>query len=344
VVGDGRQATAITSPMDWTVYILRCADGSLYTGIARDAARRVTVHNAGRGAAYTRARRPVTLLYHEAAPTHSAALRREWAIKSLSRLEKERLLMRRPAATLKRTASPAGFSGFRPAALQFLKQLARNNRREWFEAHRASYESEVREPMKALVEEMDVRLASFAAEITGDPRRSVFRIHRDVRFSRDKSPYKTHVACWLYHHDAGKGVGGEAGGGAGFYFHLEPGQSQIGAGIWMPPRPTLAKIREALTEDARGFERIVMAPAFRRRFGALDTEGMLTRIPRGFRADHPAAEWLRFPSFTVGRSLGDRETFSPRLPATLERGFTALTPFVRWLNTALGYRTLKRRV
>jgi uncharacterized protein (DUF2461 family) len=71
---------------------------------------------------------------------------------------------------------------------------------------------------------------------------------------------------------------------------------------------------------------------------------MLTRLPRGFSEDHPAAAWLRFPSFTVGRSLGDRETLSPRLPATLEREFTALTPFVRWLNAALGYRALKRRV
>jgi uncharacterized protein (TIGR02453 family) len=325
--------------MDWTVYILRCADDSLYTGIARDAPRRVAAHNAGRGAAYTRPRRPVTLVHQEGAPSHSAALRREWAIKQLSREEKERFLMRRGSSP----ATP-GFAGFRPAAVRFLRKLARNNRKAWFEEHRASYDGELREPMQALVEEVDVRLAAFAPEITGDPRRSMFRIHRDVRFSRDKSPYKTHAACWFYHRDAGRGVGGEAEGGAGFYFHFEPGEFLIGAGIWMPPRTTLAKLRDGLTADLAGFERILLAPGFRRRYGPLDTEGMLTRLPRGFGEAHPAARWLRYQSFTVGRSLRADEALSPRLAATLARDFAALTPFVRWLNRALGLRTLERRV
>ncbi len=330
--------------MEWTVYILRCADGSLYTGIARDAKRRVAAHNAGRGAAYTRPRRPVTLIHQEAAPSQSAALRREWAIKRLSRQEKERFLMSRQSASANRPSAAAGFAGFRPAAIRFLRQLARHNRKEWFEEHRARYEGELREPMKALVEEVDVRLAAFAPEITGDPRRSVFRIHRDVRFSRDKSPYKTHAACWFYHMDAGRGVGGETEGGAGFYFHLEPGQFLIGAGIWMPPRTALAKIRDGLTEDVAGFERIVLAPGFRRRYGSLDRESMLTRLPRGFGEDHPAVRWLRYQSFTVGRSLREQEALSPRLGTTLARDFAALTPFVRWLNAALGFRALDRRV
>ncbi len=330
--------------MKWSVYILRCADGSLYTGIARDTKRRVAAHNAGRGAAYTRSRLPVTLLHQEPASTHSAALRREWAIKRLTRKEKEKLVMRRPSASTPPAASAAGFPGFRPAAVRFLKQLARNNRKTWFEEHRASYEEELREPMKALVEEVDVRLAAFAPEITGDPRRSMFRINRDVRFSRDKSPYKTHAASWFYHMDAGRGVGGEAEGGAGFYFHFEPGQHLIGAGIWMPPRTALAKIREALADDVEGFEEIVLAPAFRRRYGPLDTEAMLTRLPRGFGETHPAARWLRYQSFTVGRTLRETEALSPRLATILERDFEALTPFVRWLNGALGFRALDRRV
>jgi uncharacterized protein (TIGR02453 family) len=330
--------------MDWTVYLLRCADGSLYTGIARDAHRRVAQHNAGRGAAYTRPRRPVVLAYTESASTHSAALRREWAIKRLSRREKESLVMSRSSRGAVAPASPSGFAGFRPAAVRFLKQLRRNNRREWFEEHRAHYESELREPMKALVEEVDVRLASFAPEITGDPRRSMFRIHRDVRFSRDKSPYKTHAACWFYHVDAGRGVGGETEGGAGFYFHLEPDQYLIGAGIWMPPKASLSKIRDALSDDVAGFERIVLAPGFRRRYGSLDDEGMLTRLPRGFSESHPAARWLRYPSFTVGRLLRESEALSPRLATTLARDFTTLTPFIRWINGALGFRAFDRRV
>ena len=191
---------------------------------------------------------------------------------------------------------------------------------------------------------MDVRLARFAPEIVGDPHRSTFRIHRDVRFSRDKSPYKTHVACWFYHVDAGRGVGGEAEGGAGFYLHLEPGQCRIGAGIWMPPRPALARLRDALVEELPAFEAIVKAPAFRRRFGGLDMESKLTRMPRGYAVDHPAGAWLRHQSFFVRRFLTDAQALSPRLPATLARDFAALTPFVRWLNMALGYLPLDRRV
>jgi len=143
--------------------------------------------------------------------------------------------------------STTDFRGFTPASMRFLASLKRNNTREWFQAHRDAYERDVRAPLAALVEEMDVRLAELAPEIVGDPKRSLFRIHRDVRFSNDKSPYKTNAACWFYHGDAGRGVGSTTPhGGAGFYFHMEPGRSMIGAGIWMPPRPTLARIRERI--------------------------------------------------------------------------------------------------
>lgn len=230
------------------------------------------------------------------------------------------------------------FTGFRPAALAFFRQLRRNNTRAWFEDHRDSYEGAVRAPLRALVEEMDVRFARFAPEIVGDPRRSVFRIHRDVRFSADKSPYKTHGSCWFYHRDAGRQVGQEAdAGSAGFYFQIAPGDSFLGAGIWMPPRGSLTRIREALVEDHRGFGRVVEAAPVRRRFGRLDRESMLKRMPRGFAEDHPAAGWLRYQSFTLGRQLTEAEVLSPRLAAMLERDFARLTPMVRWLNAALGY-------
>src|SRR5437879_8853133 len=135
---------------------------------------------------------------------------------------------------------------FTTATFRFFRGLARNNAKPWFEAHRADYEGHVREPMRALIEEMDVRLARFAPEITGDPKRSMFRIYRDIRFSKDKSPYKTHAACWFNHRNASHNVGSEAdAGSAGYYFHLQPGQSGLAAGIWMPPRPQLTKLRDA---------------------------------------------------------------------------------------------------
>ncbi len=239
----------------------------------------------------------------------------------------------------------AEFTGFRPAAFRFFRGLARNNKKPWFEANRPIYEGEVRHPMRALIEAMDVELASVTPEIVGDPRRSMFRINRDIRFSPDKSPYKTQAGCWFYHRDAGKKVGQDAdGGGAGFYFHLEPGACFVAGGIWMPARGPLTRIREAIAEHPKALERIVMTPAFRRRFGPLDPSARLTRPPRGFAPDHPAADWLKFQSFTAGAPLTDAQVGSRRLVATLRRDFERLAPLVRWLNGALGYAPARSRI
>src|SRR6185295_4911403 len=146
----------------------------------------------------------------------------------------------------------------------------------------------------------------------------------------------------FHHRNAASKVGGEAeGGSAGFYFHLEPGQSMVGAGLWMPPRPQLNRLRDAIADDPRGFAK--MAKGLERRFGGLDDESKLKRMPRGFPEDHPAAEWLRFQSFTSGRTLTDSQVVGARLPALLEKEFTALLPLVRWLNGALGLRPASSR-
>jgi len=231
------------------------------------------------------------------------------------------------------------FTGFNRRAFTFLTGLERNNRRDWFEANRETYESEVRAPMRALVDEMDSMLGEVAPEFRGDPRRSVFRIHRDVRFSANKSPYKTHIACWLFHEDAGHGVGQEAHGGAGFYLHIQPGECMSGGGLWMPPKPALDRVRKALADDLEGFNSIVTEPRFRRRFGRLSEEAVLTRTPRGYQPDHPAAEWLRYKSFTAGHGLKDSQVASRGLLRTLRTDIEVLLPFVRWLNSALGLRS-----
>lgn len=236
------------------------------------------------------------------------------------------------------------FKGFSRKALTFLRQLKRNNRREWFEENKPVYQESVLAPMRMLVEEMDTRFGRLAPEIVGDPRKSVFRIYRDVRFSRDKSPYKTHAACWFFHRAAGKKVGQVAHeGGAGFYFHLEPGASFLGAGIWMPPSPTLKRLREALVGDLKHFERIASDVKLKRRFGGLSEEERLTRVPRGYAPDHEAGEWLRHVSFTLGRRMSDAEVVSARLPQQLEKDFAVALPLVRWLNDTLGYRAAKTR-
>jgi uncharacterized protein (TIGR02453 family) len=236
------------------------------------------------------------------------------------------------------------FKGFSRQALTFLRQLKRNNRRDWFEENKPAYQEHVLGPMRLLVEEMDTRFGRFAPEIIGDPKKSVFRIYRDVRFSKDKSPYKTHAACWFFHRAAGKKVGQEAHeGGAGFYFHLEPGASFLGAGIWMPPSPTLKRLREAIVGDLKHFERLTTDVKLKRRFGGLSDEGRLTRVPRGYAPDHEAGPWLRHVSFTLGRSVSDTEVLSTQLPRQLEKDFAVALPLVRWLNDTLGYRAAKTR-
>jgi uncharacterized protein (TIGR02453 family) len=238
----------------------------------------------------------------------------------------------------------AGFEGFKPAAFRFLRDLERNNEKAWFEANREVYEREVREPMRRLVETLDARLGSIAPEIVGDPKRSMFRIHRDVRFSRNKSPYKTNAGAWLYHRDAGRKVGRDGeGGGAGFYFHIDPTTCFMAGGMWMPARPALLRIREAIDATPTALARLTSAPAFRRRFNGLSDTAKLQRVPRDFPPDHPAGEWLKLESFTARAMIEPSVITSPRLVDRLCRDFELLVPLVRWLNRALGYQPAKTR-
>lgn len=238
------------------------------------------------------------------------------------------------------------FSGFRPASLTFLRALKRNNRREWFEANRPAFEQEIKGPLKRFVEELDVRFAALAPEFVGDPKSSLFRIHRDIRFSKDKSPYKTHAACWIFHRAPGRGVGQTVDGGAGFYFHLEPGASLVAAGLWMPPRPKLQLVRDAIVDDLAGWEKVVQNRAFVKRFGGLsdDEPGvLLKRLPRGYDPGHPAERWLRFNSFTVSRALTDQDALSPKVVDIAMKDYTLMLPLARWLNRALGFLQSKTR-
>ena len=235
---------------------------------------------------------------------------------------------------------------FSTATLTFLRGLKRHNDRAWFEAHRAEYEAVVKRPMGELIEELDVRLARFAPELVGDAKRSMFRIYRDIRFSPDKSPYKTHASCWLFHRDGSRAVGRAAAGegaGAGFYVQIAPGDSFVGGGMWMPPGDALLKLREAIANDPKRFTKIVTDRRLVRRFGGLSEEAVLRRVPRGFAPDHAAARWLKFQSFVMGRALTDAQAVSARLPVVLEADFRLMLPLVRWINGVLGLRAADRR-
>src|SRR3989442_2882306 len=192
---------------------------------------------------------------------------------------------------------------FSTATLTFLRGLKRHNDRAWFEAHRAEYEAHVKRAMGELIEELDVRLTRLAPEIIGEPKRSMFRMHRDIRFSPDKSPYKTHASCWFYHRDGSRAVGRGAGGegGAGFYFQIAPGDSFVGGGMWMPPRDALIKLREAIAEDPKRIGRIATDRRLVRRVCGFSGKARVRRGARGVSPGQPPGRRVQVPSVGQAR-------------------------------------------
>jgi uncharacterized protein (TIGR02453 family) len=217
---------------------------------------------------------------------------------------------------------------FSADTLAFLSRLKRNNRREWFQPRKAEYEAVVRAPMLAVVERLAVDLRTIAPELTVGPK-SVYRIYRDVRFSENKQPYKTHVAASFWHRTLGKG------GGAGLYFHVAPDGVWIGGGMYAPETAQLHRVREQIAANVQHFRSIVEAPAFKRALdGGLEGE-QLQRVPRGFPKDHEAAEYLRYRQFLAGREHPARFATSPKFYAGVVDVYRRIAPLIRFLNDAL---------
>lgn len=219
---------------------------------------------------------------------------------------------------------------FTPELFRFLAQLKRNNRREWFEANRARYLEHVRDPMLHFIADLAPRLARISPHFVADPAPvggSMFRIHRDVRFAKDKRPYKT-AATARFPHERGKDVHTP-----GWYLHLEPGGVYVGTGIWHPDTPTLNRIRRAIVDDPAAWKRVRTNRALR---AAHEWSGdSLKRPPRGFDADHPFVEDLMRKDIVTFAELDEKDACAPRF---LER-FTTLcrgsAPLVRFLCGAL---------
>jgi uncharacterized protein (TIGR02453 family) len=219
-------------------------------------------------------------------------------------------------------------SPFTRKTLAFLRALKRNNKREWFKAHKEDYDRHVRGPMIDLLARLAGDFSRFAPEIIADPRVCLYRVYRDTRFSGDKSPLKTHVAA----HFPAKGLRRHAG--AGLYVEVAPQWVWMGGGLYMPSTQDLQAIREHIAASHRRLHSIVTSPAFRRAVGELGGE-QLARVPRGYPKDHPAAEYLRFRQFLAGREYDAEFAASPRFYPELVKTFTALMPLVRFLNAPL---------
>jgi uncharacterized protein (TIGR02453 family) len=230
---------------------------------------------------------------------------------------------------------PAAFAGFPPEALAFLRQLKRHNNREWFQKNKETYDQKVKAPMVELVLALGREMKQFAPEMLADPARAIYRIYRDTRFSPDKTPYKTHIAAVF----TPRGL--EKHNCAGLYFHVSPGEVEIAGGVYLPEPQVLRAIREQIAAQHKKLRSIVEAPEFRKRFGKPWGE-QLTRAPKGFPPDHPAADLLRYKQLLADVARPPELAESSKLFPTLVSHFRAMMPLVRFLNEPLT-RQLRNR-
>lgn len=216
---------------------------------------------------------------------------------------------------------------FTPKTIAFLRALKKNNDRAWFHARKAEYETHVRGPMVAVIEQLAKDLKSFAPEIVADPKVSMFRQWRDTRFSHDKTPLKTNVAATFPNRTLGRM------NGAGLYFEVAPTWVWIGGGIYAPDTSQLQLVREHIAKNYQKLNKIVKSPAFKK-IGGLKGEKM-SRVPRGFDKDHQAAGYLQQKQFLGFReepaSFATRKDFYKQLLWTMK----TLAPLMRFLNEPL---------
>jgi uncharacterized protein (TIGR02453 family) len=215
---------------------------------------------------------------------------------------------------------------FSPQLFAFLRELAEHNEREWFNANKDRYEREVKEPALAFVEDLGFRLPQVAPHLVAD-KRSLFRIYRDTRFSKDKTPYKTHVGIYFRHARAAEADTG------GLYLHLQPGHAFLGAGIWHPGSPALKRIRDAIATRPDGWREAVAAgePVWK-----LGEGEALKRAPAGFSPDHPLIEDIKRKSFAIVSPLTQRDATARGFLDECEARAAAARPFMAFLCGALG--------
>jgi len=215
------------------------------------------------------------------------------------------------------------------STLKFLKDLKKNNNKPWFEKNKSVY-LDAKEDMDRFVEQVIEGFGKTDADIaTLHPKDCTYRIYRDVRFSPDKTPYKTHMGAYL-------NKGGKKVPTAGYYVHVEPGKRMAGGGLWMPQAPELNKVRQEIDYSLSEWTKILGDNKFKKNFArGLDKEGMLSRPPKGYDDTNPAIEYLKLKSFIVTRDLTDAEVQSKTFLAEILKTFTSMTAFVRFLNRAL---------
>jgi uncharacterized protein (TIGR02453 family) len=219
---------------------------------------------------------------------------------------------------------------FTEKTFKFLRALGRNNEREWFHEHKSDYEAHLRGPFQQLITDLQPDLLTVSEHYRADPRGvggSLFRIHRDTRFSNDKTPYKTWSGARFFH-ERSKQVEAPS-----YYLHVQPGNCFIGAGLWHPMPESQRKIRQFLFDNPGAWKAAVQSPAFRRKY-TMDGES-LVRSPRGFPADHELIDDIKRKDFVATMALEDSVVLGPRLRKAIADNFVALAPMMDYLCASL---------
>ncbi len=215
----------------------------------------------------------------------------------------------------------------KPETLTFLKDLTQNNNREWFNENKNLY-TESQENVIAFLDELIKEMAEFDEELGKiDGKKTLFRIYRDTRFSKDKIPYKTNFGASL-----GMGKGSHK---AGYYLHIEPGKSFLAGGVYMPESSVLKEVRKEISLYGEDFLKIISQKEFKKHFPELDQDDKLKKIPQGFEKEDPMGEYLKLKSFIVLYHLKDEEVLDKNAVKNMTKIFNLMKPFNDFLNTPL---------
>lgn len=219
---------------------------------------------------------------------------------------------------------------FSASTFRFLRALARHNEREWFHAHRSDYEVHLRQPCLQLIADLQAPLAKVSAQFVANPRPvggSLFRIHRDTRFSADKTPYKPWAGLRLYHQRQREVPA------PSFYIHIAPGDSFVGGGLWHPDTTTTRRVRSFIADNPATWQRFTQAATFRARCTLVGAS--LVRPPAGFAADHPLIDDLKRKDFVAVCALDDATVTGPKLVAAISERLALVAPLIDYLCAAL---------
>lgn len=212
--------------------------------------------------------------------------------------------------------------------LSFLKDLKKNNNKEWFDKNKNKY-LEAKDNLSEFVDELLMHLTKIDKKFSGIAGKDcLFRIYRDIRFSKDKQPYKTNMGASI-------NVGGKKAINAGYYLHIEPGKSFIAGGIWMPPGDILKKIRQEIDYNGKKINKIINEKDFKKYFGELDPSYKLKTTPKGYDKTHPDIELIRLNSFIAWRKFSDKDVTGKKFISELSKTAKAMKSFLDFLNTAI---------